>query len=168
MLGTGLRRFEVVALDVRDYREPAQIGRDPVVLSVRAGKGRKHADVIGSPDVAVALEAWLAARGRAPGALFTSSAGRGRPLEPGSRLSASGIYRVCVLRGVQARVELAPHDLRRTFITTFLERTHDLALAQKAARHSDPKTTSKYDMRKQAELVTAFGAITSGYTSKNK
>jgi site-specific recombinase XerC len=166
MLGTGLRRFEVSALDLRDYRKPARLGRDPIMLAVRAGKGKKYADVVGPPDVALALEAWLTDRGHAAGALFWSSGGRYRPLAPGSRLSEAGVYLVCTSRGAEARVELAPHDLRRTFITSFLERTHDLALAQKAARHSDPKTTSKYDMRKQAELAAAFAAGTSGYSGK--
>lgn len=163
MLGTGIRRFEVSALDLRDYRKPGRLGRDPIVLAVRTGKGKKYADVVGPPDVAVALEDWLVERGHAAGALFWSSGGRYRPLSPSSRLSAAGVYFVCTTRGAEARVELAPHDLRRTFITSFLERTHDLALAQKAARHSDPKTTSKYDMRKQAELAAAFGTSSSGY-----
>jgi site-specific recombinase XerC len=166
MLGTGLRRFEVSALDLRDYRKPARLGRDPIVLAVRAGKGKKHADVVGSADVAVALEDWLVERGHAAGALFWASSGRYRPLEASSRLSEAGVYFVCLARGQEAHVELAPHDLRRTFITSFLERTHDLALAQKAARHSDPKTTSKYDMRKQAELMAAFGSATSGFRSE--
>lgn len=167
MLGTGLRRFEVSALEVRDYQKPAQLGKDPIVLTIRAGKGKKHDDVLGPADVAVVLEAWLLERGHAAGALFWSSEGRGRPLAPGSRLSAPGIYLVCTERGAEARVELAPHDLRRTFITTFLERTHDLALAQKAARHSDPKTTSKYDMRKQAELAAAFRGMRIGYNKED-
>ena len=40
-----------------------------------------------------------------------------------------------------------PHDLRRTYVGDQLEAGHDLVKVQKAAGHSDPKMTAKYDRR---------------------
>lgn len=164
-IGGGPRRFELSALDLDDYKRPARVGRDSVEFVIRRGKGKKHGEVIAPPDVAVAVERWLDVRGREPGPLFTSSPGRGRGLDPDSRLSASGVYNIVERRGRQAQIRpaITPHDMRRTAITRFLERVKDLSLAQKFARHSDPKTTSKYDTRTKAALLAAFEKVSSGY-----
>ena len=162
MLGSALRRFEVAALDLADYHRTAVPGRDPVRLVVRKGKGNKAGFAPGPPDLAFALADWLAIRGEEPGPLFFSSSGRGRRFTK-RRISASGIYLVVTTRGREAGISLAPHDLRRTAITVFLEHHGDLALAQQFARHSSPETTTKYDKRGQEALVRAFAGARAGY-----
>lgn len=162
LLGAGLRRFEAAALDLADYQRPATAGRDPVRFTIRRGKGAKPATVPGPPDLAFAIADWLAVRGEEPGPLFYSSSGRGRRFAK-RRISASGIYLVVTTRGREAGISLAPHDLRRTAITVFLERHGDLALAQQFARHSSPATTTKYDKRGVEALVRAFAGARAGY-----
>lgn len=165
-LGGGPRRFELAALDLADYQRPARLGRDPVEFSVM-GKGRKRGTLVAPPDVAEAVEAWLRVRGHEPGPLFWRSPGRGRGLEPGSRLSAAGVYDVIVRRAREAGIrEIAPHDLRRTAITQFLEREGDLALAQNFARHSSPTTTARYDRRAHDALRKAVAGARAGYTDE--
>jgi|SRR5215831_3666267 len=57
---------------------------------------------------------------------------------------AAGLYRTCVIDGVQiARPH--PHMLRRTFVTTMLDAGVDLGDVQIAARHADQRTTMRYD-----------------------
>ena len=167
MLGCGLRRFEVSALDLADFRIPERGGREVTRLVVRHGKGGQHAVVIGPPDVALAVEDWLGVRECESGPLFSSSPGRGRPLRAGSRLSPSGVYGAIIRRAVKAEIAAAaPHDMRRTMITTMLERTGDLALAQRLARHKSPATTVRYDKRGEAALERALAGARSGYVGR--
>ena len=160
MLGAGLRRFEASSLDVCDYTP------GPVFI-VRHGKGDKHDRVMAPPDVAGAIGDWLAVRGLAPGPLFPSSGGRGRGLAPGSRLSPSGIYKALLARAEEVGIaRTAPHALRRSMITDFLERTGDLALAQRQARHASPATTARYDKRQEGALRRLLAGASTGYKSR--
>src|SRR6266516_1629651 len=74
LYGGGLRRSEVVALDVADYNP------DTTELRVREGKGRKDRIAYATNGAKAALDAWLLVRGQEPGPLFWSAAGRGRAL----------------------------------------------------------------------------------------
>jgi integrase/recombinase XerD len=67
LVGTGLRRSEVVALDVSDY-EPAT-----GALKVRSGKGNKDRLVYVTGGVLTALADYLTMRGLASGALFVAA-----------------------------------------------------------------------------------------------
>src|SRR5919108_2525904 len=64
LYATGLRRSEVVGLDLCDYE--ATTG----ALIVRAGKGNKDRQLFTGSNAAQAIREWLAIRGTAPGALF--------------------------------------------------------------------------------------------------
>lgn len=161
MLGAGLRRFEASDLDLDDFSMDGRLAS----FRVLHGKGDKADNVPAPPDVAAAVQDWIDARGRAPGPLFLASSGRGRPLD--HRLSPGGIYKILVVRAEAAGIaKTAPHDLRRTMITSFLERTGDLALAQRHARHSSPSTTARYDMRGKEALKQALVPASTGYRSK--
>ena len=164
LLGCGLRRFEASALDLADFERPERLGIDAVRITIRHGKGDQHAVAIGAPDVAVAIEAWLALRGREPGALFYASQGRGQPLMPGHRLGPGGVYYVLKKRAAEAEIaSTAPHDCRRTMITKLLQQYGDLSLAQRAARHASPATTAIYDKRGEDALASAMAAASTGY-----
>ena len=166
MLGAGLRRFEVVALDLADYRPPSERAAVPYLV-VREGKGRQYAEVPMPRDAGRAVEDWIAARGRAEGPLFPSCQGRGRELAPGSRLTTAGLYQILARRAAQAGIAAtAPHDLRRTMITHFLEATGDLALAQRQARHASPTTTAVYDRRGAVALERVLEVASTGYQNE--
>ena len=166
--GGGHRVTELMATDLRDYRPSGRV-------VIRAGKGRKagHVDLTESARKLVAD--WLEIRSPEPGPLFVPLSKAGRLLrrsqvrqasrnalhaaglgdvapEPLARLSARGFGKILNRRRVAAGLEpLSPHDLRRSMITHLLERTGDLALAQRRARHANPQTTAQYDKRQEVQ-----------------
>lgn len=136
LYGCGLRREELVALDLDDYRKSEQ------ELRIR-GKGNKERSVpVG--HVQAALTHWLAIRGQEDGPLFWGLGNRNR----GGRLTDQAIYNMLRKRAKQAGVaHMSPHDLRRTFISDLLDAGADIVTVQKMAGHADPGTTSRYDRR---------------------
>ena len=83
MLESGLRRFEVCALDVADMDLKGR------TASVRHGKGNRARVVVFGDSSAQALQRWLRKRGKDAGPLFVSV--RGERLTPGGliQLAAS-------------------------------------------------------------------------------
>lgn len=136
LYGCGLRRSEVVALDLADYDAAA------ATLLVR-GKGNKQRKApLGS--AAPALADWLAIRGAQPGALFHGLGNR----NSGRRLTDQAVYHILTRRGKEAGLEpFSPHDFRRTFVGDLLDAGADVIAVQKLAGHADPATTSRYDRR---------------------
>lgn len=138
--GAGLRRAEIVALDMSDY--DAESG----ALTIRSGKGRKDRLVYATNGSRDALGAWLRVRGSQPGPLFVGINKGGRLLP--SRLSDQGVLRMVMKRGAEAGVKaFSPHDLRRSFISDLLDQGADLVTVQALAGHSNVQTTARYDRR---------------------
>ena len=136
--GAGLRRAELVGLDLADYRQGE--------IRVRNGKGNKERLVFLGDDWQALVEAWLETRGRDPGPLFRALA-RGDHLLP-RRLSASAVRRIFRERGRAADVAaFSPHDLRRTMISHLLDAGEDLSTVQQVAGHANVATTARYDRR---------------------
>lgn len=138
--GAGLRRAEVVKLELRDVT--ASTGS----LEVRGGKGGKDRTVY-LPQVATSVvEDWLAIRGKSPGPLLC-------PIRKGGRVELRHLTAQAVLLIVQKRAKAAgvaafsPHDFRRTFCSDLLDAGTDIVTVQKLAGHSSPVTTAKYDRR---------------------
>lgn len=136
LYGCGLRRAELVSLNLEDY------SKEESELFVR-GKGNKQRAVpVG--NAAPALEDWLRVRGLEPGPLFWGLGNRNR----GGRLTDQAVYNMLRKRAKQAGVErLSPHDFRRTFVGDLLDAGADIATVQRMAGHADPATTSRYDRR---------------------
>jgi site-specific recombinase XerD len=136
LYGCGLRRSEVVALDLADYEATAE-------TLVVHGKGNKQRKIpLGS--AAPALADWLAVRGGEPGPLFWDLGNR----NTGSRLTDQAVYHIMTKRGKEAGVDdFSPHDFRRTFVGDLLDAGADVVTVQKLAGHADPATTSRYDRR---------------------
>jgi len=140
LYGAGLRRAELVALDLADY--------DPETgaLTVRSGKGRKARITYIDGGATAALDDWLLVRGAAAGPLFMRIR-KGDQITR-ERLSTSGVRHVAVERGGEARVaHFSPHDLRRTFISDLLDAGADIATVQQLAGHASVQTTARYDRR---------------------
>ncbi len=139
LYGAGLRRSEIVELDLDDYRSETH------ELLVR-GKGEKERMTYLPKGAAVALAVWVNARKAEPGPLFLQI-NKGGPILP-RRMTTQAVYLTLLKRAPEARTSsFSPHDLRRTFVSDLLDAGADLATVQKLAGHSSSDTTRRYDRR---------------------
>jgi len=136
----GLRRAELVGLDLADY--------DPDAGTLRVfGKGSKERTAYCVNGCKTALLDWLTIRGEEPGALFWAIR-RGGHIQTGQRLTTQAVYTILQSRANQAGVKtLSPHDMRRTFVGDLLDAGADIATVQKMAGHANVTTTARYDRR---------------------
>jgi site-specific recombinase XerD len=164
MYAAGLRREEIVALDLGDYN--ADTGR----LVVR-GKGNKERTAYLEGGAALAIADWLNVRrsaavaGEATRAVDTVGSVHSHatgtevlgalfwPVNKGGklvkrRLTTQAIYNILHKRAMEAGIkEFSPHDLRRTFVSDLLDAGADIATVAKMAGHSNVQTTARYDRR---------------------
>lgn len=155
LYGGGLRRDEASKLDVADV-----LGENVRVL----GKGNQEKLQPVVPEVAAAIHAWLKVRGDDAGALFTTINKHGRVSE--RRLDGKAIAWTVAKRAREAGIEaladghvLSPHDLRRTFGTTLLDKGEDLSTVAKAMRHANIATTAIYDKRDERKVAEAVAKL---------
>jgi len=155
--GLGLRRQEIASARMGDY--DAERG----IFRVKYGKGGKSRTLPIDNGARLALDAWVAVRGNAPGKIFY---GVGKS---GYTFNSKAINARSVHEGYQRRVAeagLAPtglHDLRRSFVTHLLDNGVDVALVAKLAGHSDPRTTMRYDKRSMDKRRTAINMLAVPY-----
>jgi len=137
LYSSGLRRAELVALDVGDGR--LDLGQGEVTVT---GKGRKSRTVPVGAKARQALERWLAARDKlaAPGerALFVGA--RGHRIAPTAVNARLKIW--ARRQGLDAA--LHPHMLRHSFATHLLQSSQDLRAVQELLGHSSISTTQAY------------------------
>jgi site-specific recombinase XerD len=136
LYGCGLRRAELVALDLGHYiKEESEL--------IIRGKGNKRRAVpVG--NAGPALADWLAVRGEEAGPLFWGLGNRNRH----GRLTDQAVYNMLLKRArIAGLSRLSPHDFRRTFVGDLLDAGADIVTVQKMAGHANPATTSRYDRR---------------------
>lgn len=147
LLRTGLRRAEAAALTIGDLDREA--GHH--IAWIRHGKGNKRRKVKLPVDVFRAIEEYIEAawrRNASPQApLFVQIKKGGFVTEQG--ISDKVIERLVIDLGEKIGIALTPHDLRTTFITLALDGGAGLRRTQYAAGHRDPRTTERYDRKKQ-------------------
>lgn len=159
LYGGGLRRSELVTLNEADY------DRESGAIIVRAGKGRKDRLVYAAGNGRRALDAWIAERGAAHGALFC-------PVRKGGRVTVRRMSDQAVVNALRKRARQAgvagfsPHDLRRTFISHLLDRGADIATVQRLAGHANVTTTSRYDRRGERTKQQAAELLHVPYTAR--
>ncbi len=137
LYGLGLRRAEVVMLNLSNYQEAT----NQLVVS---GKGNKERLVPVAGGTADALADWLNVRGQQPGPIFLGVGNRNQ----GSRLTTQAVYNMLRKRVKEAQISaVSPHDFRRTFVGELLDAGADIVTVQKLVGHADPATTARYDRR---------------------
>jgi integrase/recombinase XerD len=144
LYGCGLRRAELVTLDVDDYEAGREADMGTLKVQGKRNKARRVPVVGGAVE---ALTDWLAVRGMEAGPLFV----RIRKSEQMTldRLTTQAVYHILTQRVGQAgiRVACSPHDMRRTYISDLLDAGADIATVQKLAGHANVTTTARYDRR---------------------
>lgn len=157
--GAGLRRAEIVSLDLADYT--AETGE----LLIREGKGRKERAVFMENGAKAALEEWLKHRGDAEGPLLCPVLKNGR-VEL-RRMTAQAVYLACAKRAREAGVRsFTPHDLRRSCVSAMLDAGVDLATVARHAGHASPTTTQRYDRRGERALKHAAASLVVPYAPR--
>lgn len=147
MYGLGLRRSELVRLDVADFH------REGGVLTIR-GKANQARSAPVVEETRTVFERWLRVRGIAAGPMFFPLTKSGRLLT--KHLTCEGIAQILAKRARAANVErFSCHDLRRSFVTNLLEAGADLAVVQKLAGHRQISTTAIYDKRGEVAKLKA-------------
>ncbi|HYO17842.1 MAG TPA: tyrosine-type recombinase/integrase [Dermatophilaceae bacterium] len=128
----GLRVSEACNLGIQDTHG-LERGHRTLTL---VGKGRKPATLPLPKAVAAVLDA--AAGERSAGLLLRAD---GKPMNRNS--AARVVIRLAKKAGIKKR--LSPHSLRHAFVTACLDAGVPLRDVQIAARHSDPRMTTRYD-----------------------
>ena len=151
LYGCGLRRAELVGLDLED------LDVESGALTVR-GKGNKERRVFVSNGALDALRAWLTHRGEAPGPLVLPVK-KGGKIEHRRMTDAAVAERVQHLASKAGVASFSPHDLRRTFVGDLLDAGADIATVQQLVGHASPTTTSRYDRRGERARQRAAGLL---------
>ena len=128
----GLRVGEACAANIEDLG----MEHGHRVLLVH-GKGGKNILMPLPPAVARAID--LVVGTRATGPILRTRTGARMDRHAATRI----VRRIAKTAGIQRRVH--PHVLRHAFVTTMLDAGVPLRDAQIAARHADPRTTTRYD-----------------------
>ncbi len=153
MSRAGLRRAELVALDVSDFRDGPS-----GTLRVR-GKGSKERLVPLTNGALDAVRDWIAIRGSAAGALLLPVR-RGGAIAWGRRLTTSGVWsRLRSIARAAGIGDVSPHDLRRTACTALLDAGVDLGTAGKILGHASVETTKRYDRRDERAMARAASLV---------
>lgn len=141
MAYTGLRRSELVDLDVSDYNQRTGY------LCIQSGKGQKQRELLVPKEAREFIRRWLKIRGLEAGPLLCKLTKSGDCLIS-QRLNAQSVYYVVKKGAHQAGIKsCSPHDLRRTFVTRLLEQGVDLNTTSQLAGHEQIQTTIMYDRR---------------------
>jgi integrase len=139
LLGCGLRRSELVGLDV----EKIQVRQGHWVIVDLVGKGG-HIRTVPMPQwVKKALDCWMAAAGINSGRLFRAISKNGAVW--GEGVSPNVVW--CVVGRYCARIGLdhiAPHDLRRTCAKLCHGSGGELEQIQFLLGHASVQTTERY------------------------
>lgn len=156
MFDLGLRRAEVLGLNVEDYDAETR------TISI-LGKGRTQKQKLTlSPQSEAALREWIGVRGSHEGAIFTDfDKARKSP----GRLTMVGLTLVIRDLGAKVGIKLSPHKLRHSAITQACKLAQangiDIEEVLDFSRHKDVRTLLIYRDRErnvQGSLAALVGA----------
>ena len=158
LYGCGLRRSEAVSVQLADY------DADEGSIIIRYGKGNKERVVYSQPAGQQAVDAWIARRGRWPGALLSPLI-KGGHVEQRSMTAHAVLMRLRFLAKRAHVPQFTPHDLRRTFVGELLNNGADLSSVQQLAGHAAASTTARYDRRPEDAKRKTAGLLPLPYTA---
>lgn len=138
MLGAGLRRSEVAALEFRHIQQ--RDGRWVIVDLV--GKGNRVRSVPMPSWAKAAVDAWTQTAGINSGCVFRSIH-KGGYLD-GESMTGQAIHDVVRVYIAKMGLNAAPHDLRRTFAKLARKGGSSLEQIQLSLGHASIKTTERY------------------------
>lgn len=151
LYGGGLRRAEIVGLDLKDLSADGSV-------AVHGAKGNKSRIVPLEPRALEAVQAWVYVRGTHSGPLFLPRLKSGRLVQ--RRLTEEAVIYIVLRRAGEAGIQsLTPHDFRRTFATNLLAANIDLVTVRDLMGHSDINTTAGYDRRNEDAKRTAVQVL---------
>ena len=142
LYGCGVRRSEVVAIELADYDDGA--------VAIRQGKVRNVYCPAGGKE---AVDDWIERRGAWPGALLC-------PVKKGGYVQQSGMTDQAVMLRLRylsrrARVShFAPQDLRRSYVSELLDAGADIASVQQLAGYATDSTQCSEEYKRRiAEML---------------
>lgn len=146
LLRTGLRRAEIVGLNIEDvdFSKGIRVRR----------KGNKETFIAIHPQLAKDLQRYLKnIRRNSSQPLFMSKRGK--------RLSASSIWHLVKSYSRKAgfHENLTVHSLRHSFASTLLSQGFSIPFIQQLMGHKSSQTTSRYLHFQNSELIEAFNRI---------
>ncbi len=138
MLGAGLRRSEVAALEFRHIQQ--RDGRWVIVDLV--GKGNRVRSVPIPSWTKAAVDAWVETAGISSGRVFRAIH-KGGYLD-GDTMTAQAVHDAVRFYLAKMGIAAAPHDLRRTFAKLARKGGASLEQIQLSLGHASVKTTERY------------------------
>jgi site-specific recombinase XerD len=138
MIGSGIRRSEVAALEDRHIQ--TRDGR-PIITDL-VGKGNRVRTIPIPEWVRLAIDDWRQAANISAGRVF-------RPINKGGKLSGKmltpqAIYYIIRDYSLELGIEVAPHDLRRTFAKLAHRGGAGIDQIQLSLGHASIQTTERY------------------------
>lgn len=159
MVAGGLRRAEVVNLDIAHYNQ--------VETKLKfIGKRKKERTVKLTNGAAAAMGDWLTIRGNDSGPLFLAINKSDR-VRSSQRLTSQAVYNMLAKRADNAKLShFSPHDLRRTLAGDLLDSGADISTVADIMGHSNVQTTKRYDRRGERAKDKASEKIHFPYKSR--
>ncbi len=143
LIESGLRRFEITALDLADVDLKAR------TVAVRRGKGGKARISVFGDETGQAIWRYLRLRGRQDGALFVS--------EHGGRLTPSGASQIIGRISRRSGVKVRPHMFRHTWAHANLAAGLGESSLMQLAGWSDANMLRRYGAVLAQERAVAAG-----------
>lgn len=151
LIGAGLRRSEVAALQVRHFEQRTVDGAQRWVLVGVQGKHGRTRNIPIADWIKTIVDRWLDCARIRSGFVFRRIL-TSEPLKVSEKgLTAQSVYLAVQRYGKDiGHAQLSPHDLRRTFARLAFEGNAPLAQIQLALGHASQATTEQYVAAQQS------------------
>lgn len=145
MLNTGIRRSELIMVDMGDF-DP-----DAGIIMIRHGKQHQIRETYLPASAVKAVSTWIEMAAKQ--IKISETMPLFLPLKKNGkltvrRMTSQAFYLIIRQRSIDAGIdEISPHDFRRTLISTLLEKGADISIVSTLVGHSKVERTAAYDRR---------------------